>query len=281
MKKNIRYEKIINSEEINSVEKNNYFFLIKTFKVGEAHPYHWHDYYEFEILLEGSAIHSFGDKTYEMNPGDSYLITPIESHGIEFSTPSKMLNFRFNVNFFPPKISEFLSALTNAAVHFNDSETKYILSRTEKITEDISTSSFHHELVRSVISEIIIMFIRNLNTEKISNNAIPLVQQAVKIINKNFRNELTLKDVSDKLSVTPKYLGSIFIKNMNINFNDYLNNLRLKYACNLLVSSDLSIKEIAYSSGYNSEQYFLYVFKKHIKLTPSEYKKLVIKNYSN
>ena len=125
------------------------------------------------------------------------------------------------------------------------------------------------------------MFIRNLNTEKISNNAIPLVQQAVKIINKNFRNELTLKDVSDKLSVTPKYLGSIFIKNMNINFNDYLNNLRLKYACNLLVSSDLSIKEIAYSSGYNSEQYFLYVFKKHIKLTPSEYKKLVIKNYSN
>lgn len=274
MQKNIRYEKIIRTEEIDSVEKNNYFFLIKNFYMGESHPSHWHDYYEFEILLEGSAIHSFGDKTYEMKPGDSYLITPIESHGIEFCSPSRMLNFRFNVDFFPKKISTFLSSLTNATLRFNDPETQYIFTRIEKISEDIPVSPFHHELVQSIMSEILIVFIRNLDIQKTSNTAIPLVQQAIKIINKNFREDLSLKHVADKLSVTPKYLGSIFMKNMNINFNDYLNNLRLKYACNLLLTTDFSIKEIAYNSGYNSEQYFLYVFKKQIHLTPSEYKKM-------
>lgn len=273
MQKNIRYEKIINSNEIDFLKKHNYFILIKEFTKGEMHPSHWHDYYELEILLEGTATHSFGDKVCNLSKGDSYLITPIESHGIEFTSPAKMLNFRFNVDFLPEKLSDFMSSLNNATVNFDEPEIDYILTRLDKIFEDKFVSSFHHELIQSIISEIIIMFIRKLDKKKSSTIKIPLVQQAIKIINKNFRNDLSLKEVADELSVTPKYLGSIFMKNLNINFNDYLNNLRLKYACNLLLSTDCSIKEIAYNSGYNSEQYFLYMFKKQIHLTPSEYRK--------
>ena len=273
MQKNIRYEKIINSNEIDFLKKHNYFILIKEFTKGEMHPSHWHDYYELEILLEGTATHSFGDKVCNLSKGNSYLITPIESHGIEFTSPAKMLNFRFNVDFLPEKLSDFMSSLNNATVNFDEPEIDYILTRLDKIFEDKFVSSFHHELIQSIISEIIILFIRKLDKKKSSNIKIPLVQQAIKIINKNFRNDLSLKEVADELSVTPKYLGSIFMKNLNINFNDYLNNLRLKYACNLLLSTDCSIKEIAYNSGYNSEQYFLYMFKKQIHLTPSEYRK--------
>ena len=273
MQKNIRYEKIINSNEIDFLKKHNYFILIKEFTKGEMHPSHWHDYYELEILLEGTATHSFGDKVCNLSKGNSYLITPIESHGIEFTSPAKMLNFRFNVDFLPEKLSNFMSSLNNATVNFDEPEIDYILTRLDKIFEDKFVSSFHHELIQSIISEIIIMFIRKLDKKKSSTIKIPLVQQAIKIINKNFRNDLSLKEVADELSVTPKYLGSIFMKNLNINFNDYLNNLRLKYACNLLLSTDYSIKEIAYNSGYNSEQYFLYMFKKQIHLTPSEYRK--------
>lgn len=270
---NLRYEKIINSNEIDFIKNNNYFILTKSFKPGESHPAHWHDYYEFELLLEGSCIHSFGNTTHEIKKGAAYLITPIESHGIEIISDSLILNFRFNIEFFSPNIAEFISALTNSSAYFDEAEMKYITERLETVFNDKFNSLFYHEMVQSILTEIMILFFRKLNIQKSSSISVPLVQKAINYINKNFRHDLSLNKVAEELSVTPKHLGSIFKQKMNINFNDYLNNLRLKYAHNLLLSSDLSIKEIAYNSGYNSEQYFLYVFKKYLHLTPSEYKK--------
>ena len=48
---------------------------------------------------------------------------------------------------------------------------------------------------------------------------------------------------------------------------------RLKYACGLLCTSSLSVKQIAFESGYNSAEYFVYVFKQKLGVTPSEYRK--------
>lgn len=273
MNNTLRYEKIINSNEIDFIKKHNYFILTKPFQKGAIHPSHWHDYYEFEILLEGNCIHSFGNTTYEMKKGSAYLITPIESHAIEAISDVLVLNLRFNVEFFNPTISEFLSTLTNSTAEFTFDELEYITERVEKIYSNNLNSTFYHEMTQSILTEIMILFFRKLNIQKSSYISVPLVQQATKYINKNFRKDLSLNLIAEHLSVTPKHLGNIFKQKMNINFNDYLNNLRLKYACNLLLTSKLSIKEIAYGSGYNSEQYFIYIFKKYIHLTPSEYKK--------
>lgn len=274
MHNGLRYEKIINTSEIDFFKNNNYFILTKPFSAGVAHPSHWHDYYEFEILLEGACLHSFGNSTHSLKRGSAYLITPIESHGIEFTSDSVVLNFRFNIDFFPSHIAEFISTLTNATAEFNEDEMKYITERIEKVYKEKFNSVFYLEITQSILTEIIILFFRKLSIEKTSQISMPLVQQATNYIKKNFRSDLSLKAISRELSVTPKHLGSVFKQKMNINFNDYLNNLRLNYACNLLLSSDLSIKEIAYNSGYNSEQYFIYIFKKYIRLTPSEYKNL-------
>jgi YesN/AraC family two-component response regulator len=73
--------------------------------------------------------------------------------------------------------------------------------------------------------------------------------------------------------VTPNYLGVQFTKKMGISFSDYLNTMRLRYACNLLDSTDLAVKEIAFASGYNSVEHFGYTFKKILGDSPLNYKK--------
>ena len=57
-------------------------------------------------------------------------------------------------------------------------------------------------------------------------------------------------------------------------FSEYVNTARIKYACNLLTTTDLSVKEIAFSSGYNSVEHFMYVFKKKTADTPANYRKI-------
>ena len=55
---------------------------------------------------------------------------------------------------------------------------------------------------------------------------------------------------------------------------EYLRNLRLEHAAELLVNSSISIKEIADNSGFLSDAYFFRSFKKHYGVTPVEFRRL-------
>lgn len=58
-----------------------------------------------------------------------------------------------------------------------------------------------------------------------------------------------------------------------INFNDYLNNLRIEHAKELLISLDLRVQEIALQVGYLNVNSFIRMFKRASGLTPGEYRK--------
>ena len=99
-----------------------------------------------------------------------------------------------------------------------------------------------------------------------------LIQKAVTYLFLHFRDDVSRLSVSQELHVSVNYLGALFCKSIGVSFREYLNMLRLKYACRLLLSSDLSVKEIAYASGYQTNGHFLRLFKKQLHMTPSEYK---------
>lgn len=96
--------------------------------------------------------------------------------------------------------------------------------------------------------------------------------KAMSIMIKNFKNPITLTEVSGELKLSPDHLGKLLKHNTGLSFNEFLNSLRIRYACNLLINSDLSVKEIAFASGYNSVEYFMRCFKKINSKTPIEYK---------
>ena len=73
--------------------------------------------------------------------------------------------------------------------------------------------------------------------------------------------------------VTPKYLGALFKKNTGNSFHHYLNMMRLKCACSLLKTTNMSVKDAALTSGYNSIEHFIYTFKKHLSVSPTAYRK--------
>ena len=81
-----------------------------------------------------------------------------------------------------------------------------------------------------------------------------------------------LEKVSKELSISQNHLGSLIKKEIGMSFSEYLNSVRLKYACDLLKSTNLSVKEIAFSSGYSSVEYFLYIFKQKLKTAPTKYR---------
>jgi two-component system response regulator YesN len=86
-------------------------------------------------------------------------------------------------------------------------------------------------------------------------------------------HKITLGEVAAYFGFTPNYLGQLFKLETNKLFSDFLNELRMKRACELLEDPTKKVYEIAEQVGYKNIIYFNRQFKEHIKMSPSEYRK--------
>ena len=99
-----------------------------------------------------------------------------------------------------------------------------------------------------------------------------LVYQAVSYVSSNFRKNFSLDDMARDLGVSKYVLSRTFSKTFHRNFNQYLNDARLNYACHRLENTNDAITNICYDSGFESQRTFNRVFKERYKVTPSEYR---------
>ncbi len=100
-----------------------------------------------------------------------------------------------------------------------------------------------------------------------------LVAKAVNWINANYASDISLSELCESLNVTPSHFSRIFRYEIGISPIEYLSNIRLEHAMHLLTTTDMSINEIACSSGFANGNYFAKVFKRRLGFTPSDYKR--------
>ncbi len=93
---------------------------------------------------------------------------------------------------------------------------------------------------------------------------------------------LSLKEISGELNVHPAYLSREFSKHFdNLSFGEYIRKLRIEKAIHFLKTSDYSLSEIAYLTGFSDQSHFTRIFRKNIGQSPSEYKKSIQKGKKN
>ncbi len=99
-----------------------------------------------------------------------------------------------------------------------------------------------------------------------------IIKFVLQYIEENYQKDLSLTDIASMVYVTPNYLSRIFKEEMNINFVDWLNQLRIEKAKALLLETGLKTYEVADKVGYRDYKYFSYIFKKITGYTPKEFK---------
>lgn len=109
---------------------------------------------------------------------------------------------------------------------------------------------------------------------------IGFVREAVRFIQNNFREKLTLEMVSAHVYMNPQYFSRVFKKRIGVSYTDYVNNLRIQHACKLLETSDFPSYRISNECGFNDPSYFNRVFFKQMKTTPNKYRKLSHRQFS-
>jgi len=112
---------------------------------------------------------------------------------------------------------------------------------------------------------------RNIASQK-EENTKKTVQKAIKYIQENFKKDISLDEVSEHVHISPYYFSKLFKKEQKVNFIDYLTDLRINKAKELLTTTDMSIKEICSNVGYSNPNYFSRSFKKNVGISPTEFK---------
>ncbi len=240
---------------------------------------HWHDYIEAEIILSGEAEHIYNSQVTRVGKGHAYIITPHDFHALHAKTDVSLLNISFDPNILEDDIKIALGLISEKNIYgiLKEEALKAVVSMFEIIySEQSSGGTLSYSMSRSVLCQLLINIIR-LSDNNPDKRHIPVASKAIAYVRSNFKEPLTVSDVAEVMSVTPNYLGKQFFEYTGMSFNEYLNDIRLKCACNMLKFSAFSAKEIGLMSGYSSVEYFFSVFKKHIGMTPREYREAFLR----
>lgn len=262
---------------------NDLIITEKNIKAGETFPLHWHDYFEFEIIISGCIEHTYDQQKYIATAGNAYLMSYYDFHAFKAITDAKLIGIRFNDTVLNGELTAFISmGIHKFNCTYDKSELENIIKQLNKIEkEEEGGQLFSRQIIINTISELVISIIRKSDVNK-EKKMPQLIQQAVTYLYMHFRDDaVSLQCLSKKLNVSANYLGSLFQSTAGISFREYLNMLRLKYACRLLLSSDLSVKEVAYASGYKTNEHFLRCFKNKLNMTPTEYRRNISEENSD
>ena len=92
-------------------------------------------------------------------------------------------------------------------------------------------------------------------------------------LQEHLAEEISLSVLAEQFHLNPQYISQLFKSEIGVNFLTYLTNIRMEKAKKLLLSTSLSIAEVAEQSGYGDYRVFTKVFKKSEGITPSQYRR--------
>lgn len=100
-----------------------------------------------------------------------------------------------------------------------------------------------------------------------------ILEEARQFIRENYqREDMSLNTVASNVNISPSYFSAIFSAETGQTFVEYLTQVRLEKAKELLMCSSMRTAEIGYEVGYKDAHYFSYIFKKVVGCSPKEYK---------
>ncbi|WP_315823971.1 chromate resistance protein ChrB domain-containing protein [Paraflavitalea speifideaquila] len=99
------------------------------------------------------------------------------------------------------------------------------------------------------------------------------------LIQDHIDTNLSLKEISKNLDINPSYLSREFSKHFdNLSFGDYIRKQRIEKAKELMATASYSLTDIAYLTGFSDQSHFTRIFKTHMGVSPSGYRKKVRKS---
>ncbi|MBQ8319668.1 MAG: helix-turn-helix domain-containing protein [Clostridia bacterium] len=242
---------------------------------------HSHDYYELYFLLEGKREFFARDKTFLLPSGSFCVVPPFCLHKTEGGAYERV-NVNISETLLKKEEIRFLNECAKVgALRLDEAYRPLLVSLLrEGVTVRATKGSLRRDYEASIARTVLYLLQKQVLTPISTAAALPalaaadpVVWKTVFYINEHYRETITLDLLSAKCFLSKVALCARFKKVMHCSIMQYLFQIRLSKAKELLSSTEKSMEEIACDCGFSSANYFSLVFKKEVGLSPLYYKK--------
>lgn len=115
---------------------------------------------------------------------------------------------------------------------------------------------------------------KRVQAQKEKRHTSSYTEQCKDYIYGHYREKIYLNDIADTLGISSSYLSRLFKKETGISLQDFINDVRVEKAVNLLVYSEESLAKIAEYVNFPTQSYFGKMFKQKLQMTPKQYREL-------
>ncbi len=252
---------------------------------------HWHDYFEIFLILEGSVTHIVNGVTQHLNVGTLVFIRPGDVHkyiceedtvrflNLAISKRDMYRMFDYLGSTFDKE--KLLGNAIPLSIKVNDKFKKKMLRNFQKVNTMDSNDNQNLKLfMRAYLIEIISScFLESEDFIESEDNIPEWLSETCKqmYMKENFvAGNKRMVEISGK---SREYLSRSLKKYMNTSLSEFVFSIRLEYASNLLVNSNLSVADICDDCGFDNLSYFYRKFSSRYGISPLTYrKKRSIKN---
>ncbi len=232
-----------------------------------------HSSYVIHCVINGKGKFVTNGKTYDLKKGDIFLITP---NNVVFYQADEENPWEYVwISIEGENVDKYLCncGLSKKNPVINFERIDKVLECVEKMLK-YNESSFYQEMkLQSLLYDFLAILSENLPQKQIDDSKTNYyIEKAIDYINYNYHYDITINDMAKYLSINRCYLSHIFKKYLNISPSKYLVEFRMSKAEELLRNTDLTIKAISNSCGYQDVISFSKTFKKLRKISPSKYR---------
>ena len=261
--------------------------------VNNNYQAHLHSTVEVTLILGGSIKITIMGTEYVLNAGDIAVVFPNQMHSTKTEEMSQILMVFFDINLlhdyqvsfnkkipgepvlrkgaYPDELYNVIQSLYNIS-NSTIQQDKYTIAL-DDYKGDVRFRDAHLNLIAGFL----LPLIKLKDGDKTTIEA-DTFKKVIAYLNKHYHENVTLERVAKALGFNKYYISHLFSEKMEISFKEYINQRRVYWACNKLLSTSYSITYIAYESGFSNIRTFYRAFHKYTGQTPTEYRETNGKN---
>ena len=277
--------------DVRSLLKNSiYTKEIKSDKLSDQ--FHFHNAYEIALIIEGNGRRIVGDNIDNFSNGDLTILGPNIAHASYSDKKYHIVESSTKVNalvvyFQPDWIAEY---------HMNSADFAPLKKLLSQFKRGIKIEGKTHDIVQNLLLKlrnadglksftILFQILYEISKSKdysclastrysntYDENDIKRINDVYKYVMENFTEVISLDSVSSIAYMTPSAFCKYFKNKTNKTFTHFVNEIRINYACELLMNKNLDISQISIQCGFNNFTSFNKNFKHFTKTTPSTYR---------
>ncbi|MEF2967345.1 AraC family transcriptional regulator [Paenibacillus sp. M1] len=256
-------------------------------KETEDYPVHWHTAAEIIMPLENIYTAVVDDTKYVLDPGDILVIPSGELHQLFAPESGERIIMQFDCSLlYHLNGLDSTFHLLRPCLHITAEQNRELHDLLEPLLLDLMKEYFSKSILReasaySMLIQFFVILGRNFMNEERrflhsknqkQHKYIDKLMEVCNYMNEHCTEDIQVEELAELAGFSKFHFMRLFKQYMGMSYYSYLNQHRIMHAEKLLIDPNLSVMEVAMSSGFGSLPTFNRVFKSYKKCTPSEYK---------